>query len=343
MAEGSTSTAPDTTFSQSAGTPPLISEPLPVTQLEFSPYRKFSRDVWGRLRADTPMTLNQQDVGQLSGIIEQMSISEVEEIYLPLSRLMNLHVRAAQELHAVTSHFLSRQDGKMPFIIGLAGSVAVGKSTVARVLRALLARWSNHPRVDLITTDGFLFPNKTLEGRGLMQRKGFPESYDTNRLLNFLADVKAGRPNVEAPVYSHFFYDILANQSIKVDRPDILIVEGLNVLQPARLPRDGKAIPFVSDFFDFSIYIDAEPAVIETWYVERFMRLRNTAFRDPGAYFHRYAKLNDEEARAQALQIWNTINLRNLEENILPTRQRAHLILHKSSNHQVDEVALRKL
>jgi type I pantothenate kinase len=290
------------------GTQPAISQatstlPLPVTPLEFSPYRKFTRGDWARLRADTPMTLSEPDVAQLSGIMEQMSLSEVEEIYLPLSRLMNLHVRAAQELHAVTSHFLSRQDGKMPFIIGLAGSVAVGKSTVARVLKALLARWANHPRVDLITTDGFLFPNKTLEARGLMTRKGFPESYDTNRLLNFLADVKAGRPNVEAPVYSHFFYDILPNQMITVDKPDILIVEGLNVLQPARLPKDGKAIPFVSDFFDFSIYIDADPHVIESWYVERFLRLRATAFRDRGAYFHRYSNLNDDEARAQALQI----------------------------------------
>ena len=320
-----------------------VAAPPPITQLEFSPYRKFSRSEWARLRADTPLTLNQGDVQQLSGIIEQMSLSEVEEIYLPLSRLLNLHVRAAQELHAVTSHFLSRQDGKMPFIIGLAGSVAVGKSTAARVLKALLARWSNHPRVDLITTDGFLLPNRILEERGLMQRKGFPESYDTNRLLNFLADVKAGRPNVESPVYSHFFYDILPNQNITVDRPDILIVEGLNVLQPARLPKDGMAIPFVSDFFDFSIYIDAEPSVIETWYVERFMRLRATAFRDPGAYFHRYAQLNDQQARAQALQIWNSINLKNLDENILPTRQRAHLILHKSAVHQIDEVALRKL
>ena len=338
MSDGNSDTAPPET----SGTPGAAAA-LAMTQLEFSPYRRFSRGEWGRLRADTPMTLNQQDVEQLSGIIEQMSLSEVEEIHLPLSRLLNLHVRAAQELHAVTSHFLSRQDGKMPFIIGLAGSPAVGKSTIARVLKALLAHWSNHPRVDLITTDGFLYPTKVLEARGLMERKGFPESYDTNRLLNFLADVKAGRPNVEAPVYSHFFYDILPNQTISIDRPDILIVEGLNVLQPGRLPRDGKAIPFVSDFFDFSIYIDADPEVIETWYVERFMRLRNTAFRDPGAYFHRYAKLNDDQARAQALQIWNTINLKNLDENILPTRQRAHLILHKSASHSVDDVALRKL
>jgi type I pantothenate kinase len=313
------------------------------TAIEFSPYRIFTREEWARLRADTPMTLSEGDVAQLSGLMEQMSLDEVEQIYLPLSRLLNLHVRAAQELHAVTSHFLSRQDGKMPFIIGVAGSVAVGKSTSARVLKALLARWPNHPRVDLITTDGFLLPNKELEERQLMQRKGFPESYDTARLLNFLGEVKAGRPKVEAPVYSHFFYDILPEQVVTVDRPDILIVEGLNVLQPARLPKDGKAIPFVSDFFDFSIYIDADPAVIEQWYVSRFMRLRTTAFRDPGAYFHRYAQLDEEEARAKALEIWRSINLKNLEENILPTRQRAHLILHKSANHVVDEIALRKL
>ena len=341
MADGTAVDALATTPLQPPTPPP--SSDTPMTQLEFSPYRRFSRAEWARLRADTPLTLTQADVQQLSGIIEQMSLSEVEEIYLPLSHLLNLHVRAAQELHAVTSHFLSRQDGKMPFIIGLAGSVAVGKSTVARVLKALLARWSNHPRVDLITTDGFLHPNKVLESRAIMHRKGFPESYDANRLLNFLADVKAGRPNVEAPVYSHFFYDILPTQSVVVDRPDILIVEGLNVLQPARMPRDGMAIPFVSDFFDFSIYIDSEPEVIQTWYVERFMRLRTTAFRDPGAYFHRYAQLNDEQARAQALQIWSTINLKNLDENILPTRQRAHLIVHKTASHQVDEVALRKL
>jgi type I pantothenate kinase len=313
------------------------------TALDFSPYRTFTREEWSRLRADTPMTLGPQDVSQLSGLIEQMSLEEVEEIHLPLSRLLNLHVRAAQELHAVTSHFLSRQDSKMPFIIGLAGSVAVGKSTTARVLKALLARWPNHPKVDLITTDGFLFPNKELEAAGLMQRKGFPESYDTALLLNFLADVKAGRPKSEAPVYSHFFYDILPDQKAVVERPDILIVEGLNVLQPARMPRGGEAIPFVSDFFDFSIYIDAEAKVIENWYIERFMRLRSTAFRDPGAYFHRYAKLDDEAARAQALEIWTTINLKNLEENILPTRQRADLILHKSANHSIDGVALRKL
>ena len=313
------------------------------SSVQFSPYRVFSREEWGRLRADTPMTLVERDLEALSGIIEELSLAEVEQIYLPLSRLLNLYVAASQELHAVSSRFLGRRDGKVPFIIGCAGSVAVGKSTTARVLKALLARWPDHPRVDLVTTDGFLWPNRELEQRGLMQRKGFPESFDTARLLNFLGDVKSGKANVEAPVYSHFHYDIIPGQAIVVDRPDILVVEGLNVLQPARLPKDGEAIPFVSDFFDFSIYIDAEPDVIQGWYVERFMRLRRTAFRDPAAYFHRYALLTDEAARARALEIWNTINRINLEENILPTRQRARLILRKGSRHHIESVALRKL
>jgi len=276
-------------------------------------------------------------------LMQELSMKEVEEIYLPLSRLLNLYVAAAQELHAVTSRFLGRNNVKMPFILGVAGSVAVGKSTTARVLRALLARWPDHPRVDLVTTDGFLWPNAELEARGLMNRKGFPESFDTARLLNFLADVKSGRERVEAPVYSHFHYDILPDQTIVIERPDILIVEGLNVLQPARLPKDGKAIPFVSDFFDFSIYIDADPKVIEEWYVARFMKLRTTAFRDPAAYFHKYAHLSPDDARERALEIWRTINLKNLEENILPTRQRASLILRKGPDHSVESVSLRKL
>ncbi len=311
--------------------------------LQFSPYRVFDREEWARLRADTPMTLVERDLEQLSGLMQELSMEEVEQIYLPMSRLLNLYVAAAQELHAVTSRFLGRRDGKVPFILGVAGSVAVGKSTTARVLRALLARWPDHPRVDLVTTDGFLLPNAELDARGIMNRKGFPESFDTARLLNFLADVKSGRERVEAPVYSHFHYDILPGQMVVVERPDILIVEGLNVLQPARLPRDGKAIPFVSDFFDFSIYIDADPQVIEEWYVARFMKLRTTAFRDPGAYFHRYASLAVDAARARAMEIWRTINLKNLEENILPTRQRASLILRKDSNHRIESVSLRKL
>jgi type I pantothenate kinase len=313
------------------------------TPIRFSPYQVFERSEWAKLRADTPMVLSEQELEELSGFTERLSIDEVVDIYLPLSRLLNFHVRATQELHRVRSRFLGRNDGKMPFIIGLAGSVAVGKSTTARVLQALLTRWSEHPRVDLVPTDGFLLPNRELEARGIMHRKGFPESYDTPRLLNFLADVKAGRPRVEAPVYSHIGYDVVPGAVIVVDRPDILIVEGLNVLQPARLPRDGEAIPFVSDFFDFSVYIDADERVIERWYVERFLRLRETAFREPNAYFSRYANLDDAAAKARALEIWRSINLVNLRENILPTRQRAGLILRKGADHRIEQVALRKL
>ena len=311
--------------------------------LQFSPYRVFTRAEWARLRADTPMTLVPRELEQLSGILDELSVDEVVQIYLPMSRLLNLYVAASQELDLVTSKFLSRKEHKVPFIIGVAGSVAVGKSTTARVLRALLARWPDHPRVDLITTDGFLRPNAELERLGLMQKKGFPESFDTARLLNFLASVKSGVEKVEAPIYSHFHYDILPGQTITIERPDILIVEGLNVLQPARLPRDGEGIPFVSDFFDFSIYIDADPALIEQWYVARFMRLRQTAFRDPAAYFHRYAHLSHDAAVARATEIWRSINLPNLEENILPTRQRARLILTKAASHRIEQVSLRKL
>jgi type I pantothenate kinase len=311
--------------------------------LQFSPYRVFTRDQWSKLRADTPMTLVPKEIDQLRGVIDELSTEEVEDIYLPLSRLLNLYVSAEQDLHTVTNKFLGRRDEKVPYIIGVAGSVAVGKSTTARVLRALLARWPDHPRVDLITTDGFLYRNEELEARGLMGKKGFPESFDTSRLLNFLHDVKSGRASVSAPVYSHFHYNIVPDQEIIVDRPDILIVEGLNVLQPVRLPKGGEVIPFVSDFFDFSIYIDADPTVIESWYLERFNRLRQTAFRDPAAYFHRYAGLTPDEARERALEIWRTINLKNLEENILPTRQRSRLILRKSSNHRIETVALRRI
>lgn len=311
--------------------------------LGFSPYRVFSRDDWARLRADTPMTLAPRDLEHLSGLIEELSMEEVEQIYLPMSRLLNLYVQASQELHAVSQRFLGNRDGKIPFVLGIAGSVAVGKSTTARVLRALLARWPDHPRVDLVTTDGFLLPNAELERRGIMHRKGFPESFNTGRLLRFLAEVKSGRELTEAPVYSHFHYDIVPDETLSIERPDILIVEGLNVLQPARLPRNGDAIPYVSDFFDFSIYIDADPVVCENWYITRFLRLRETAFRDPDAYFHRYAALNDHEAIARAREIWRTINLKNLVENILPTRRRAELILKKAADHRVESVSLRKL
>jgi len=308
-----------------------------------SPYLTFDKKEWAELRAETPMTLDARDLERLSGVIERVSESEVIQIYLPLSRLLNFYVGASQALHAATSRFLGQSENKTPFIIGVAGSVAVGKSTTARVLQALLSRWTNSPRVDLVPTDGFLLPNAVLEERGIMNRKGFPESFDTRALLHFLAEVKAGRPQVAAPVYSHFHYDVLPDKTICVDRPDILIVEGLNLLQPAKLPTNGEAIPFVSDFFDFSIYIDADADVIGQWYVERFMRLRKTAFRDPAAYFYRYSKLSDEEARATARQIWETINLANLKANILPTRQRARLILKKVSDHTVRTVHLRKI
>jgi type I pantothenate kinase len=311
--------------------------------LQYSPYRVFSREEWARLRADTPMTLEESELQQLSGLIEELSVEEVEQIYLPMSRLLNLYVAASQQLHSVTSKFLGRTDGKVPFIIGVGGSVAVGKSTTARVLKALLARWPDHPRVDQITTDGFLLPNAELEQRKLMDRKGFPESFDTARLLNFLADVKSGVAQVEAPVYSHFHYDILPDQRSIVESPDILIVEGLNVLQTGAPPKDGKAIPYVSDFFDFSIYLDADEDVLRAWYVDRFLTLRGTAFRDPKSYFHRYATLSDEEAVETAVTIWTRINLLNLNENILPTRQRADLILKKVESHLVEEVALRRL
>lgn len=313
------------------------------SELQFTPYRVFSREQWAKLRADTPMTLAPDELEALSGILDELSVEEVEMIYLPLSRLLNLYVAAAQKLHAVSSTFLGRTDHKVPFIIGVAGSVAVGKSTTARVLRALLARWPDHPRVDLITTDGFLFPNRELEARDLMNRKGFPESFDTARLIAFLADVKSGKEQIEAPVYSHFHYDIMAGQKIVIERPDILIVEGLNVLQPPTFERSTEPGPFVSDFIDFSIFIDADPETIETWYVERFMRLRSTAFRDPASYFHRYITLTHDNAIARALEIWREINLKNLTENILPTRPRARLILRKDEKHAVSTVALRKL
>lgn len=313
------------------------------TENRLSPYHVFSRAEWAARREDAPMTLTPDEVVRLRSLHDRLDMEEIEEIYLPLSRLLSLYVAATQRLFLAQRGFLSTEDVKTPYVVGVAGSVAAGKSTTARVLQALLARWPNMPKVDLVTTDGFLYPNAVLERDRLLERKGFPESYDLPALLRFLYDIKAGRRPVQAPVYSHLIYDVVPHQWIEIDRPDILIVEGLNVLQTSRLPRDGKAIPFVSDFFDFSVYLDAGEDVLMQWYVDRFLALRETAFRDPKSYFHRYAQLSDSDAIATATSIWKRINLVNLHENILPTRQRADLILTKQKNHTVQEVALRKL
>jgi type I pantothenate kinase len=314
-----------------------------TTDQQYNPYRVFSRQHWAELRNDTPMTLEPGEFSKLRSMHDRLDLQEVEEIYLPLSRLLSMYVDAAQRLYYAQRQFLGIHDRKMPYIIGVAGSVAVGKSTTARVLQALLTRWSPRPKVDLVTTDGFLYPKAVLERQGLMQKKGFPESYDLPLLLGFLSDIKAGRHPVRAPVYSHLTYDIVPNQWTEIDQPDILIVEGVNVLQTGPLPRDGKAVPVVSDFFDFSVYIDADEPVLRNWYVKRFLTLRDTAFHDPRSYFHRYALLSDEEATATATAIWERTNLANLEDNILPTRPRATLILKKGASHAIETVALRRL
>jgi type I pantothenate kinase len=306
-------------------------------------FLSFSPHEWAALRAATPLTVTEAEVEQLRGVNERLTLKQVEEIYLPLSRLLNLYVAATQTLRKATDTFLGNPPAKVPFVIGIAGSVAVGKSTTARVLQALLSRWPDHPRVDLVTTDGFLFPNRVLEARGLMGRKGFPESYDVRRLLDFLIGVKSGHPRVAAPVYSHLVYDIVPGRQQVVDRPDIMILEGLNVLQASDLHAGRRTNLFVSDFFDFSIYMDAEGDHIEQWYVDRFMMLRQTVFTDEASYFHRYAALSDEEAERVARTIWREINYVNLKENIEPTRERAHLIFGKDGDHLVQQVRLRKL
>ena len=311
--------------------------------MAFSTYTTFTRDEWAALRFNTPLTLTEADLTELQGLNEQLSLREVVEVYLPLSRFLNLHLSATRDLGAVMDIFLGKALGRSPYLIGIAGSVAVGKSTTARVMRALLARWPDHPRVELITTDGFLFPNATLERRGLMHRKGFPESYDTRRLVQFVADLKAGVRVVRAPVYSHLVYDIVPEQEQVVEQPDIVIIEGLNVLQGADGGGRESDRPFVSDFFDFSIYVDADERHVREWFLERFRRLRDTAFRDPKSFFRRYAEMPEEEAIAFANRVWDDINGKNLRENIAPTKERAHLILEKGRSHDVLGMRLRRL
>ena len=307
------------------------------------PYVELSRSDWATLAASTPPPLDAGAVAKLRGLSDPTGVVDVQEVYLPLTMLLSRYVRHTGELHRSTSEFLGHSVSRTPFVIGIAGSVAVGKSTTARLLRELLAAWPAHPRVELVTTDGFLLPNAELARRGLMHRKGFPESYDRRALLRFVMDVKSGREEVTAPVYSHLCYDIVPGAQVSVQRPDILILEGLNVLQPARVRGGGTSELVVSDFFDFSVYVDADQADIRDWYVRRFLSLRDTAFRDPRSYFTRYAELNHDQAVRQAQELWDTINGPNLDHNILPTRGRATAILRKDGDHRVQWVRIRKV
>jgi type I pantothenate kinase len=304
-----------------------------------SPYREIHRAEWARLAAGMPQPLTETEIVQLRGIGDVLDMREVREVYVPLSRLLSLYAMSARRLGAATSDFLGEPDTTTPFVIGVAGSVAVGKSTIARLLRELMSRWSDTPRVELVTTDGFLYSNEELERRGIMHRKGFPESYDRRALVDFVSRVKSGAEEVKAPFYSHVRYDIVPDASVTVRRPDVVIVEGLNVLQPPPAPNDVA----VSDLFDFSIYVDAATADIESWYVSRFLTLRQGAFADPSSYFRVFSELSDEEAVRTALGYWKDINLPNLEENVLPTRHRATLVLRKAADHAVERVLLRKV
>jgi type I pantothenate kinase len=310
---------------------------------DFSPYVDFTRDEWSRLRASTPLTLTEDDLATLRSLDEPMPLREVEDVFLPLSRLLNLRVAATYELHRVTETFLGHLHARVPFVIGVAGSVAVGKSTISRILQALLSRWPDHPRVDLVTTDGFLYPNAVLEARGLMSRKGFPESYDVKLLVHFLGDLKAGAAEVRAPVYSHLTYDIVAGEENVLRSPDIVIVEGVNVLQtPGRRGRADSSV-VVSDFFDFSIYVDASEDDLLEWYVDRLLLLRETSLHDPRSFFNFLTGYTEDATRDFAMSVWKQVNLVNLHENIAPTRERAHLVLEKGADHSVRRVRLRKL
>ena len=326
------------------GTAPWAGSPSSDAQAShYSPFVELGRQDWARLARSIEQPLNQDDVDRLRGIGDHLSLDEVAQVYLPLSRLLNIYVENAARLRAATNEFLGESTRRTPFIIGVGGSVAVGKSTTARVLQEMLRRWPSTPRVELVTTDGFLYPNAELHRRGIMERKGFPEAYDRRRLLRFVSEVKSGRPEVSAPVYSHVHYDIIPDELNTVRRPDVLILEGLNVLQPARVREDGTTGLALSDFFDFSIYVDAKQRHIQQWYVDRFMRWRHGAFADPEAYFHQFSRLTDDEAVAKATEIWNRTNGPNLRENIQPTRSRARLVMSKENDHSVSRVLLRKV